>query len=55
MTTLLNDRVVVEPNGLVRACAWCLTPERLAELSVTHTVTHSLCTACSLRMESEAA
>jgi|KBSSwiStaDraftv2_1062776.scaffolds.fasta_scaffold11619_16 hypothetical protein len=52
MTTQLNDVVVVEPGGLVRCCAWCLSAKRLAELHRAHVCTDGLCPDCRDRLES---
>lgn len=46
MTTATNDRVVVEANGLVRICAYCVPRARRRELHYAHRVTDSICTSC---------
>lgn len=50
MTTALNEKVVLEPNGLLKACSWCLSRERLDELNRDYVVSHALCTACTARL-----
>jgi hypothetical protein len=53
MTTALDDLVVVEPSGLIKACAWCVSRARLEELGRTYAVSHALCTSCAMRLEQE--
>jgi hypothetical protein len=50
MTTQADDRVVVEPTGLVRVCAWCCPPARLAELHLLYRCTDGLCSVCATRL-----
>lgn len=56
MTTKDNDRVVVEANGTIRVCAWCVPTIRLAELHRLHRrCTDGLCPACTERLAQECA
>ena len=55
MTTADNTAVVVEANGFIRVCAWCLSAKRLAELTQQYRCTHSLCPDCTLRLQEETA
>lgn len=56
MVTRSNDVVVVDPTTrLVRVCAWCVPPVRLAELSRTYRCTHSLCPDCQQLLLQETA
>ena len=51
MTTALDDKVVLERNGDLKACTWCLSRARLDELNRDYVVSHSLCNACAVRRE----
>jgi hypothetical protein len=53
MTTATNDDVVVEANGLVRVCAWCVPMVRLMEIHRAHRCTDGLCPDCTLRLQEE--
>jgi len=55
MTTALNNIVVVEASGLVRVCAWCVAPIRLAEIHRLHRCSDGVCPACIERLEQEVA
>lgn len=55
MTTALNDRVVVGADNLVRVCAWCVAPVRLAEIHRAHRCSDGVCPACLVRLEQEVA
>jgi hypothetical protein len=44
--TATQDHVVIEPSGLVRVCAFCVSRERLAELHDQHRCTDSICLPC---------
>jgi hypothetical protein len=46
MTTATNDLVVIEANGLIRVCCWCLSTARLAELHRLHRCTDGICQPC---------
>lgn len=54
MTTGHDDKVRVEPSGILKVCAWCVPRARLDELKRLYTVSHGLCNACAVRLESEA-
>jgi hypothetical protein len=53
MTTATNDDIVVEANGLVRVCAWCVPMVRLMEIHRAHRCTDGLCPDCTLRLQEE--
>jgi hypothetical protein len=53
MTTHLHDVVVVDPDGLARACSYCLSRERLRELSRQHLVSHAICASCLARLNAQ--
>jgi len=57
MTTALNTRVDVQPSGLVTACSWCCSRAQLVALHRAYpgTVSHSICPACSAKLDAEAA
>jgi hypothetical protein len=55
MTTAINDDVIVQPNGLVRCCAWCLPLIRLAELHKQYRCSDGICPDCQKLMEREVA
>ena len=55
MTTATNPAIVIEPNGLVRCCAWCLPSRTLAELHRAYRCTDGLCAPCRQRLEKESA
>jgi hypothetical protein len=55
MTTALDHNVAIDPSGVLKACAWCLSRERLAELAQNYTVSHSLCTTCAAKLEGRGA
>ncbi len=57
MTTALNTRVDVEASGMVVACAWCCSRAQLVALHRAYpgTVSHSLCPACAVKLETAAA
>lgn len=55
MTTRQNDRVVVEPSGIVRVCSWCLPKSRRMELQRLHRCSDGVCPPCLVELEKELA
>jgi DNA-directed RNA polymerase subunit RPC12/RpoP len=53
MTTGTNDTVVVEANGLVYLCSWCVPLIRSMEIHRLHKTSDGLCPDCSLRLQEE--
>lgn len=55
MTTALNPSAVIEPSGLVRACSWCVTRARMAELDrlYARNVSHGVCPDCQALLNAE--
>jgi len=55
MTTALSPAIVIEADGAVHCCAWCLSTERLAELHRTHRCSDGVCVPCLAKLEQEIA
>jgi len=55
MTTAINDVIVIEANGQVRVCAWCVPLVRLMEIHKAHRCSDGLCPACQAKLEREIA
>lgn len=55
MTTALHAAVVVPANGIVRICAWCVPPIRLAELHAQYRCTDGICSRCLELIDREVA
>jgi len=54
VTTLLDETVIVEANGLTYVCSYCVPRARLLELGRTYRVSHGICTPCTARFEAGA-
>jgi hypothetical protein len=55
MTTASAPAVVVEANGLLYCCAWCLSAIVLRELHRQHHCSDGICPSCQATLAVEAA
>jgi hypothetical protein len=53
MTTATNDVIVVERDGLVHLCAWCVPLIRSQAIHRAHRTSDGLCPDCTLRLQEE--
>lgn len=49
------NRIADKLEGIVRICSWCPNAREKTEAAIAagHTVTHSMCAACSARVNAE--